>query len=170
MLTHERQAAATYSGRVHVQRVRLNSGGYTDSGCYFGTGAPLYCIWDDDYICSDHVRAYDRADALQIARDRYPLARIAGLPDPIVVGACEPVTIWEVETTDTFGGRANYSWVQRATVVTPADTDTHRTRVIRQLRQAAGLTGCRAKFHDYGDMVEWRHSGACAVTFAIPQY
>jgi hypothetical protein len=75
---------------------------------------------------------------------------------------------WDIETTDTFGGEANYAWVRRSLVCTPADTETYRTRVIRMLRSAAGLTNVRAKFSDLGDLIEWRHSGACIVTFAIP--
>lgn len=72
----------TYTGRVHVQRVKLNRDGYTSCGCYFGTGSPLYSIWDDDYIEDEHVRAMDREDALWKARKRYPLALIHGLPRP----------------------------------------------------------------------------------------
>jgi hypothetical protein len=70
----------TYSGRVHVKRVPLNQGGYTSCGCYFGTGSPLYNIWDDEGIDDEYVRAQDREDALWRARRRYPLALIHGSP------------------------------------------------------------------------------------------
>lgn len=67
---------AEYKGRVHVQHVRLNQGGYTDDGSYFGVGARLYCVWDDDDLRSDHIRATDRAEAVAEARDIYPIAKI----------------------------------------------------------------------------------------------
>lgn len=65
-----------YKDRVHVQYVRLNQGGYTNEGVYFGGGPRLYCIWDDDDLRYDHIRATDRADAVAQARFVYPLARI----------------------------------------------------------------------------------------------
>lgn len=65
-----------YKDRVHVQFVRLNQGGYTGEGIYFGTGARLYCIWDDDDIRHDHIRAADRAEAVEHARSIYPNAKI----------------------------------------------------------------------------------------------
>lgn len=65
-----------YKDRVHVEYVRLNQGGYTDKGVYFGTGPRLYCIWDDDDLRYDHIRATDRAEAVAEARVIYPIARI----------------------------------------------------------------------------------------------
>jgi hypothetical protein len=65
-----------YKGRVHVQHVPLNQGGYTSDGAYFGTGPRLYCIWDDEDIRSDHIRAANRAEAVAEARYFYPLAKI----------------------------------------------------------------------------------------------
>ena len=79
---------------------------------------------------------------------------------------CSPVQIWDVETTDTFGGEANYCWVERSKCVTPCFGE---KRIIRRLRAAAGLTGQRARFSDLGNHLEWRHTGACVVTFAWPQ-
>jgi hypothetical protein len=80
----------------------------------------------------------------------------------------EPVVFWEVETTDTFGGQPNYSWVDRQLVCTPMDTMHYNARVIRALRRAAGLTGQRADFSDTGYYLEWRHRGACVITTARP--
>lgn len=65
-----------YKGRVHVQHERLNQGGYTSRGVYFGTGPRLYYIWDDDLIREDYIRAFDREDAVEQARAIYPLAKI----------------------------------------------------------------------------------------------
>lgn len=38
----------TLSGKVRLERVYLNSGGYDSGGAYWGTGAPLYCASDSD--------------------------------------------------------------------------------------------------------------------------
>ena len=169
-LFSDKAAAQAYAGRVHVVYVPINSGGYDRSGCYWGIGARLYNIYDDDMLLDYHVRAKDREDALWKARNRYPLAQIAGLPEPVPPGAKEDVTFWDVETTDTFAGEANYCWVRRELVCTPADTDKHRHRVVRMLRSAAGLTNTRATFCDHGDMIRWDWRNACIVTFAVPRY
>jgi hypothetical protein len=160
------QACATYTGRVHVQRERLDKGGYTKRGCYFGVGLPLFCIWDDDYIAVEYRRASCRDEALEIARDIYPMATIQGSP-LIISGASSPVQFWETETTDTFGGDANYSWVKRALVCTPADNDRIASRLIRQ---AAGIANTKTRKTDHGELIEWRHTGACMVTFALLRY
>lgn len=73
----ERQQALTYTGRVYVRLERLNSGGYTKDGCYFGVGSPLYYISDYDGIHSDYFRASCREEALEKARDIYPMGKIS---------------------------------------------------------------------------------------------
>lgn len=73
----ERRAAQAYTGRVYVRRERLNSGGYTSDGCYFGVGEPLYYITDYDGVHGDYVRASCRAEALDKARKIYPIGKIA---------------------------------------------------------------------------------------------
>lgn len=40
-------------GKVHLVRVRLDSGGYDDGGAYWGLGEPLYHAYDDS-LSSDH--------------------------------------------------------------------------------------------------------------------
>ena len=68
-------AFAHYTGRVTLHRERLNSGGYTRHGVYFGVGLPLYFLQDEDGECLPHgqyLRASDRADALSIARYHFP--------------------------------------------------------------------------------------------------
>ena len=89
--------------------------------------------------------------------------------DRFTPGAKEDVIFWDVETTDTFAGEANYCWVRRELVCTPADTDKHKHRVVRMLRSAAGLTNTRATFCDHGDMIRWDWRNACIVTFAVPR-
>lgn len=64
-----------YTGPVTLYRVPLNSGGYTRSGVYFGTGLPLYFMQDWGGECLPHgqyIRATDRTDALAIARHHFP--------------------------------------------------------------------------------------------------
>jgi hypothetical protein len=52
---------AAFAGkRVHLRRVRLDSGGYDRGGAYWGTGAPLFCAWDDESGEEAYLRAKDR--------------------------------------------------------------------------------------------------------------
>lgn len=50
------------AGRLYLSRVRLNSGGYTDRGRYFGTGQTLWRASDDDGS-ECYIRASTRAGA-----------------------------------------------------------------------------------------------------------
>lgn len=54
--------------RLHLVRVPLDSGGYDSGGAYWGHGAPLYCVWDDETNGVQYVRAADREQA----RARFP--------------------------------------------------------------------------------------------------
>lgn len=74
--SEKRAWAKTFTGRVYVQHVRLNSGGYDSRGNYFGVGSRLYFVWDEDCIIEEYHRASDRADAVAIARDIFPVAKI----------------------------------------------------------------------------------------------
>lgn len=47
--------------KVYIQRVRLDNGGYDPGGAYWGTGAPLYCVFTQG-IDADPIRLYYRAD------------------------------------------------------------------------------------------------------------
>lgn len=54
--------------KVSLMRVRLNSGGYDASGCYWGVDAPLYVARRDGEENGSmglhlHLRASDREDA-----------------------------------------------------------------------------------------------------------
>ena len=63
-----------------------------------------------------------------------------------------------VEMTDTFGGEANYAWVNRFLV--------KATTFQGAIRKVTHETGYRArKQADYGDMAEYRVPGACIVYF-----
>jgi hypothetical protein len=54
---------------LSVRKVRLNQGGYTSQGRYFGVGAPLYSVnyVDSDVCVSDYVRSETRQGALWLA-------------------------------------------------------------------------------------------------------
>lgn len=63
--------------------------------------------------------------------------------------------MWNVEVTDTFGGEANYCWVNRYTV---ADSGRNST-VVRRAKKAAGWSGMRCSVSSCGDMIEVRPVG-----------
>ena len=71
-----REICQNYTGKVSVTNERLNQGGYTRDGVYFGVGQLLYFIQDEDGFYGNYYRASDRAEAVEIARERYPLAKI----------------------------------------------------------------------------------------------
>ena len=70
-----REICANYTGKVSVTQELLEDG-YTRDGVYFGIGKPLFVMQDEDCIYTRHFRAADRAAAVEIARERYPNARI----------------------------------------------------------------------------------------------
>jgi hypothetical protein len=45
------------TGRIYARRVRLDRGGYDSGGAYWGTGAPLYRVFDEGGNFEDFVRA-----------------------------------------------------------------------------------------------------------------
>jgi len=53
---------------------------------------------------------------------------------------------WEVVYTDTFGGRANFAWVKRASFTLPADATNRSVRM--RAKKELGLTGVRFR-NDY---------------------
>lgn len=60
---------------VELQRVRLDRGGYTSSGQYYGTGAPLFTAYGDDGVWVD-LRAKDRAAARALIKRFAPNAKV----------------------------------------------------------------------------------------------
>ncbi len=76
--------------------------------------------------------------------------------------------IFDVELTDTVGGEANYSWVNRHQIT--MEDGSSDLAVVREAKKALGLTGCRCKRNDYGDMVELRPCGSLTVAFITPSY
>lgn len=51
------------TGKVHLRRVRLDSGGYDKGGAYWGQGQPLWAAWDDS-----GEQVYIRADSRDAAK------------------------------------------------------------------------------------------------------
>lgn len=69
-----------------------------------------------------------------------------------------------IEETDTFGGEANYCWVNRHWIA-----DRHNEpRVIttRRIKAAAGYSGVRGRSCWNDDSYEFRPAKACIVVFA----
>ena len=48
---------------ITVDRERLDRGGYTSSGRYFGVGEPLYAWWSEELGEGGHVRAKNAKEA-----------------------------------------------------------------------------------------------------------
>jgi hypothetical protein len=71
----------------------------------------------------------------------------------------QPAQLWEWEVTDTFGGEANYSWVERGTVKAATESG-----AIRAAKRAAGLCG-RHRTTDFGDCLRCDMVGRCVVLF-----
>lgn len=73
------QHAYDYTGKIGIERVRLNSGGYAPGGRYFGRGAPLWEIVNEESGGSGdvyfYIRAANKAAARALIQDAYPGAR-----------------------------------------------------------------------------------------------
>ena len=65
---------------------------------------------------------------------------------------------WEV--TDTFGGEANYSWVNRGKIKCKPGEDYSNLAAVRRAKKDAGWENLRCKREDYGDMIVLRPYGA----------
>lgn len=70
---------------------------------------------------------------------------------------------FDVELTDTFGGEANYCWVERATICVPKNAS--QKLIMRRAKAAVGLTGTRGRTYDMGDSYEFRPYRICQVMF-----
>lgn len=86
---------------------------------------------------------------------------------------------YDVELTDTFGGQANYCWVQRATATMPELTyygydgatnyakanKVFQRELMKRAKAEMGLTGIRGRVSAYGDIIEFRPYGLLQVMF-----
>lgn len=72
----------------------------------------------------------------------------------------------KIEKTDTFGGEANYSWVERYEL-DPVDGETD-LQLIRRVKKLIGWTGVKCSKSNFGDMIELRPKkflNVCFITF-----
>jgi len=72
------------------------------------------------------------------------------------------------EHTDTFGGEANYSWVQREEL-TLSDNISDLS-LVRAAKSALGLSGVRCQRSEAGESIELRPYGYCSIVFITPIY
>ena len=75
---------------------------------------------------------------------------------------------YTVEYTDTFGGEANYCWVQRDSFT--MDDTASRTAILRKAKSLMGLSGVKGRLDDYGDSYAFRPYGSCTVLFVNAEY
>ena len=75
---------------------------------------------------------------------------------------------WDIEVTDTFGGEANYSWVERSKLRVPDDISD--LALVRRIKSVAGYSGIRGQTEISGDSVEIRFPARCVVIFANVRY
>ena len=73
-----------------------------------------------------------------------------------------------VEYTDTYGGEANYRWVNRETLELPCGLSDRA--IMRRAKKAMGLSGLRGRSHSQGDTWEFRPANCCTVMFANVEY
>jgi hypothetical protein len=77
-------------------------------------------------------------------------------------------TTYQAELTDLFCGDANYSWVNRCEFALPADATDRQ--IVRAAKLGLGLTGCRCRRSDLGDLIELRPVGSLTVAFIFQTY
>lgn len=70
--------------------------------------------------------------------------------------------MYKLEHTDTFGGEANYCWVNRETLPEADYTD---LQLVRRAKKFAGFTGLRCEVSNFGDMIQITPRGMCQTVF-----
>jgi len=75
---------------------------------------------------------------------------------------------WGVEVTDTFGGEANYCWVNRYEITTAGGIS--NLALVRRIKSVTGYSGIRGQTYVSGDFVEIRFPDRCVVIFAYVRY
>ena len=83
-------------------------------------------------------------------------------------GPSTPVSFFQVEYTDTFGGEANYSWCRRATIAAPGNSTD--AQIKRKAKRALSLSGATGRWNDYGETLDFRPYDSCTVLFVQPLY
>lgn len=69
----------------------------------------------------------------------------------------------EYEMTDTFGGEANYYWVERGIIDVPENAS--KQLITRRVKATLGITGVRCRRSDFGDTVRLDLIGCNVVAF-----
>jgi hypothetical protein len=69
----------------------------------------------------------------------------------------------KIEVTDTFGGEANYSWVNRHELL--AHESITDLQIMRLVKKEIGWTGLKTTKYNYGDTIEIRPKDICQVCF-----
>ena len=75
---------------------------------------------------------------------------------------------WDIEVTDTFGGQANYCWVERSKLRVPGGIS--YLALVRRIKSVTGYSGIRGHTYVSGDFVEIRFPSRCIVIFAKVRY
>jgi hypothetical protein len=70
---------------------------------------------------------------------------------------------WVVTHTDTFGGEANYGWVNRYEFITKKNAS--QRSVVRQAKALTGMTAVKADTLDYGDGYTVKPRGYAQIIF-----
>ncbi len=70
---------------------------------------------------------------------------------------------WDVTHTDTFGGEANYSWINRSQIITHESLT--RVGIIRRAKAELGWSGLRCDVQFEGDGYTIHPRGLCQVAF-----
>lgn len=80
------------------------------------------------------------------------------------------IQIFELEKTDTFGGEANYSWVDRHTLELDLPEDVSDLKLVKLAKDWAGWTGVKCKRDNIGDTIALYPQGMAQVLFITPKY
>ena len=74
---------------------------------------------------------------------------------------------YSVEMTDTFGGEANYCWVERALIDAPCDASSKL--LIRRAKKALNISTPHRVTYDHGDMlrIDLRNHAICIFISAL---
>ena len=75
---------------------------------------------------------------------------------------------WDIEVTDTFGGEANYCWVERSKLRVPGGIS--YLALVRRIKSVTGYSGIRGRTYVSGDFVQIRFPSRCIVIFAKVRY
>ena len=70
---------------------------------------------------------------------------------------------FNVEFTDTFGGEANYHWVNRKEITVKEDAT--QSQIMRAAKRAVYITGCKGVTESHGDGYTFKPYRQCAILF-----